>query len=556
MTLSPLLLLPMLAWSLSQAPEPADAPRNSADQVNPAEDSPEAGRVTPEQVKLWRKQAAQGGTKAQTNLGLLYSTGDGVPHDPREAIKWFRKAAEQGDGLGQLLLAAKYFEGAGVARDPVKGMAWAILAAEKFHRVNHVDVGHATFSISTVVVQNLTPAEVNQVEQLASELRQKEVSRVKQLDSELRQKIGTRGAFDLRRHLSDQPGSRIVVGLPSTGDEEEKTPPEARGVVNFATIEFVSKPAPKLLPAFTVGIVEANGNLVPIAAFNGRDWSHIDLAEDWINGEQVKSTGEWTLWYERSDPDSPQLSPASIEIATTGLIATEPRCNPRMFVLATDAGNLRESLVTCKYCCPEPKRGIATTSKSRPDLVASLDTEGAAGRSIEARQIKAWILETFNDLEKKRFAQTHYAYDDKADDFINTGKTFAEYLEPRLSAEKRRGLPLELYASSRIQGAHATYYYFEVKRDYYEHLRQEFPAAAYLQGWVRASGDEMVWLTQKFAVTDPDPKEISWDDPILFWRHGNAIDVLSKRSQWESGYYGILRIENDTVNQVTGAGFR
>ena len=48
MTSSPLLLLPMLVWSLSQAPEPAGAPRKTADEVKPAEDFPDAGRVTPE----------------------------------------------------------------------------------------------------------------------------------------------------------------------------------------------------------------------------------------------------------------------------------------------------------------------------------------------------------------------------------------------------------------------------------------------------------------------------------------------------------------------------
>lgn len=545
MTLSPLLLLPVLAWSLGQASKPAEAPRKTADQVNPAEDSPDAGRVTRELVELRRKQAAQGDPQAQTSLGLLYATGDGVPHDPGEAIKWFRKAAEQGDGLGQILLATKYLEGDGVARDPVKGAAWAVLAAEEFYRVIYglLDGGTGrTVSNNPEITQNLTPAEVNQVKQLASELRQK---------------IEARGAtFDLPHLLGDHPRSGFIVPSQSTGDERKKTSPEAPGALNFGTIEFVSKPRPEPSPPFAVGIVQANGNLVPLATFDGRDWSRIDLAEDWRNGTRVKSTGEWTLWYESSDPGSPQLFPARIKIATTGLIATEPRCNARMFALATDARNLRESLVTCKYCCPEPKRGIATTSKSRPDLVAGLDTDGAAGRSIEARQIKAWILESFNELEKKRFAKPHYAYDDKTDDFINTGKTLAEYLEPRLGAEKRRGLPLKFYDSSRIQGAHDTYYYVEVTRDYYEHLRQEFPAAAYLQGWVRATGDEMVWLTQNFAVTDPDPKEISWYAPILFWRHGNAIDVLFKCSQWGSGYYGILRIENETVNEVMGVGFR
>ena len=466
MTLSPLLLLPMQAWSLSQAPQPADAPRKTTDQVNPAEDSPDAGRLTPEQVKLLRKRAAQGDAQAQTNLGLLYSTGAGVPPDPGEAIKWFRKAAEQGDGLGQLLLAAKYFEGAGVARDPVKGGAWATLAAEKFYGSVHViidgGIGRAIFPNSPEITQNLTPAEIKQVWQLTTELRQK---------------IEARGAaVDLSHLLGERPGPRFIVPSQSTGDEGEKAS-------NFGTIEFVSKPRPEPSPPFTVGIVQANGNLVPIATFDGEDWSRIDLAEDWRNGVRVKSTGEWTVWYENPGPSSEsphkalawidRLSPVRIEIATTGLIASKPRCNhgDGIFAMATDAGDRSKSLIECDYCCPEPKRGMATTSKSPPDRVARLEIESGDGRRIAAQ-----IKDTFNELEHKAFEGTHTEYDDKSETFINTGKTLAEHLEPRLSAEKRIRLPLRFDDTFRVEGINATYYYIEVTRDYYKHLREEFLA--------------------------------------------------------------------------------
>ena len=176
------LFLPLLlAWSLNQAPEPADAARETTDQVNPAEASPEADQVTPELVKLWRKQAAQGDAHAQTTLGLLYSTGDGVPHDPRTAIKWFRKAAEQGDGFGQLTLATKYFEGDGVARDPVKGLAWAILAAEAAADGEGAATPDAYVDdLRKSVGKDLTPAEVKQVEQLTTELRKKIEARRRQ----------------------------------------------------------------------------------------------------------------------------------------------------------------------------------------------------------------------------------------------------------------------------------------------------------------------------------------------------------------------------------------
>ena len=176
------LLLPlMLAWSLNQAPEPTDAPQENPDQVNPAEASPDAGQVTPELVKLWRKQAAQGNAQAQTTLGLLYSTGDGVPHDPRTAIKWFRKAAEQGDGFGQLMLSTKYFEGDGVARDPVKGVAWAILAAEAAADGEGTSPpGASVDDLRESYGKHLTPAVVKQAEQLATELRKKIKARRRQ----------------------------------------------------------------------------------------------------------------------------------------------------------------------------------------------------------------------------------------------------------------------------------------------------------------------------------------------------------------------------------------
>lgn len=176
------LFLPlMLAWTLNQAPEPADGPRETADQVNLAEAFADAVQVTPELVKLWREQAAQGDAHAQTTLGLLYSTGDGVPHDPRTAIKWFRKAAEQGDGFGQLMLATKYFEGDGVARDPVKGLAWAILAAEAAANGESASPPEPSMDdLRKSLGKDLTPAEVKQVEQLTTELRKKIKARRRQ----------------------------------------------------------------------------------------------------------------------------------------------------------------------------------------------------------------------------------------------------------------------------------------------------------------------------------------------------------------------------------------
>ena len=40
-----------------------------------------------------RRQAEQGDASAQSNLGVRYHTGEGVPQDYQEAGSWYRKAA-------------------------------------------------------------------------------------------------------------------------------------------------------------------------------------------------------------------------------------------------------------------------------------------------------------------------------------------------------------------------------------------------------------------------------------------------------------------------------
>ena len=43
----------------------------------------------------WKPLAEQGNAKAQNTLGVMYSKGQGVPQDDKEATKWWRLAAEQ-----------------------------------------------------------------------------------------------------------------------------------------------------------------------------------------------------------------------------------------------------------------------------------------------------------------------------------------------------------------------------------------------------------------------------------------------------------------------------
>jgi hypothetical protein len=82
-----------------------------------------------EAVKWLRKAADQGYAKAQLNLGVMYANGEGVPEDDKEAVKWYRMAAEQGDADAQFSLAGMYAKGEGVPEDFVEAYKWCNLAA-------------------------------------------------------------------------------------------------------------------------------------------------------------------------------------------------------------------------------------------------------------------------------------------------------------------------------------------------------------------------------------------------------------------------------------------
>lgn len=66
----------------------------------------------------WLIQAATNGHPiAQSNLGIAYLKGEGVPQNPQIAAKWFEKSANQGNAYGQFNLARLFDIGEGVKKN-------------------------------------------------------------------------------------------------------------------------------------------------------------------------------------------------------------------------------------------------------------------------------------------------------------------------------------------------------------------------------------------------------------------------------------------------------
>jgi uncharacterized protein len=91
--------------------------------------------------KLFLPLAEQGNTQAQSNLGLMYDKGQGVPQDDKEAVKWYRLSAEQGNATGQYNLGIMYSKGQGVTQDYKEAVRLYRLSAEQGNAGGQLNLG-------------------------------------------------------------------------------------------------------------------------------------------------------------------------------------------------------------------------------------------------------------------------------------------------------------------------------------------------------------------------------------------------------------------------------
>lgn len=62
--------------------------------------------------------------RAQYNLAVCYSAGNGIEKDHTKAFEWLQKSAEQGNPVAQNNVADCYFKGQGVEQNKVKGLKY------------------------------------------------------------------------------------------------------------------------------------------------------------------------------------------------------------------------------------------------------------------------------------------------------------------------------------------------------------------------------------------------------------------------------------------------
>ena len=119
-----------------------------------------------EAARWFRMAAEQGDADARNNLGLCYEKGQGVPLDYGEAAKWLRRAAEQQHATAQYNLASLYFFGQGVPQDYVLAYMWLNLASSNIFQSELREDARMKMDL---VASKMTPAQIAKAQKLARE---------------------------------------------------------------------------------------------------------------------------------------------------------------------------------------------------------------------------------------------------------------------------------------------------------------------------------------------------------------------------------------------------
>jgi uncharacterized protein len=122
-------------------------------------------------IAVWRPLAEAGNAEAQTLLGAMYWSGEGVQRDHKEAAKWYLRAAEKGYARAQNDIGFMYGFGEGVPpKDNVQAFKWLSLAVRNYTAKNQERLDQATKDLAAVRAR-MTPAQIADAERQIRDFR-------------------------------------------------------------------------------------------------------------------------------------------------------------------------------------------------------------------------------------------------------------------------------------------------------------------------------------------------------------------------------------------------
>jgi uncharacterized protein len=115
-------------------------------------------------VRIWKAWAAKGEPEAETLLGAMYWSGEGVRRDHKEAARLYLLAANKGYARAQNDIGFMYGFGEGVPpRDDVEAYKWLTLGIARYTAKNQDRLDQAIKDKATLA-KRMTPAQISEAE--------------------------------------------------------------------------------------------------------------------------------------------------------------------------------------------------------------------------------------------------------------------------------------------------------------------------------------------------------------------------------------------------------
>lgn len=118
-------------------------------------------------ARIWKVWAAKGEAEAQTLLGAMYWSGEGVPRNLNEAARLYLAAAQQGYARAQNNIGFMLGFGEGTPpRDDIEAYKWIRLSIDRYTAKNQDRLDQARKDLATLAAR-MNPAQIAEAERRA-----------------------------------------------------------------------------------------------------------------------------------------------------------------------------------------------------------------------------------------------------------------------------------------------------------------------------------------------------------------------------------------------------
>lgn len=300
-------------------------------------------------------------------------------------------------------------------------------------------------------------------------------------------------------------------------------------ILVFGALSSSQRPTAQGEP-FTIGIVQANGHLIPFARFDGKTWSNSWPGPGETRDVMIHSFGEiplawtggaplprpWRLWLPTGTSHDLRVSDAAY---------ADSLCSQN-WVLMTDFPRQASG---CRNCCPVPTIGIALSTDRAVRSFARAGMDAIPASLVES---------VFNETETREIARR-----------VAESKSDGPHVYGVPADERvRHATPIMFNAIWRSTVDEL--YYVEGTRRHAE-LNRPCPSVTAFSGWfwIRQPEERPASMARAQLV-DCDLKGAEFITPLGLVEAGGWLQAVVEVRGWESQEHAILRLTRGAVTQL------